>query len=41
MEAAAAHGRTLRLLIGVLAVGAVLLFPSFAYLFYVFRRRRS
>jgi cytochrome d ubiquinol oxidase subunit II len=35
--AAAAEPATLRLLILTLAVGAVVLFPSFAYLFYVFR----
>jgi cytochrome bd ubiquinol oxidase subunit II len=35
---AATSAATLRLLIAVLALGAVVLLPSFAYLFYVFRR---
>jgi cytochrome d ubiquinol oxidase subunit II len=38
---AATSDATLRLLIAALLVGAVVLFPSFAYLFYVFRRRRE
>ncbi len=38
---AAAEPATLRLLVAALAGGALLLFPSFAYLFYVFRRRRG
>lgn len=37
--ASAAAGDTLRILTWTLAIGALLLFPSFAYLFYVFRRR--
>jgi cytochrome d ubiquinol oxidase subunit II len=32
---------TLRLLTWALTAGAVVLFPSFAYLFYVFKRRRG
>lgn len=41
LEAAAAPALTLRLLLWALALGAVVLFPSFAYLFYVFRRERG
>jgi cytochrome bd ubiquinol oxidase subunit II len=39
--AAAAEPATLRLLVVTLAVGAVVLFPSFGYLFYVFRGERE
>jgi len=38
---AAAERATLRLLVVTLAVGAVVLLPSFAYLFYVFRAARQ
>jgi cytochrome d ubiquinol oxidase subunit II len=38
---AATEAATLRLLLWTLALGAVVLFPSFAYLFYVFRRARA
>ena len=37
---AAAAASTLRLLTWALAAGSVLLFPSFGYLFYIFKRRR-
>jgi cytochrome d ubiquinol oxidase subunit II len=39
MADAATEPATLRLLLWALALGAVVLFPSFGYLFYVFRRR--
>ena len=38
LPATAAPVPTLRLLAGALAAGAVVLFPSFGYLFYVFKR---
>jgi cytochrome d ubiquinol oxidase subunit II len=38
ISSAAAPPITLQLLLGALAVGAVLLFPSYYYLFYVFKR---
>jgi cytochrome d ubiquinol oxidase subunit II len=38
LAGSAAASSTLRLLVWALAAGAVLLFPSFAYLFYVFKR---
>jgi cytochrome d ubiquinol oxidase subunit II len=41
ITAAATERATLRLLVWTLVLGAVLLLPSFAYLFYVFRRVRT
>jgi cytochrome bd-type quinol oxidase subunit 2 len=39
--AAATSPATLRLLLTALALGGVILLPSFVYLFYVFRRRTA